>query len=263
MRISTFALLAAATFAGPALADNYTAPPTIPAGSSGAIQTNNGSGRLGSIAPGTGVATMLGNAVNTAGGATLSTWPETGNSVQFYPFIGPGPVSYSASGAFSITLTYCAPFTARDSIHIDNIYAYMTTGGGSTSVNFALYNDAIDANGRHYPQAPYNTATLAADTGSSNTLLTFPISSAIAIPAVRNWICFQAGDTTVRMDGVVNTTIFAWYTGVSSTASMFSTPFGPQSYTSTYGTFPTNTAAGTLVAETSLPAPWYRVYSNP
>ncbi len=262
MRTSIFALLAAATFAGPVLADNYTAPPTVPAGSSGAIQTNNGSGRLGSIAPGAGVATMLGNAVNTAGGATLSTWPETGGSVQFYPFIGPGPNTYAASGAFSITATYCAPFTARDSIHIDNIYAYMTTGGGSTSVNFALYNDAIDANGRHYPQAPYNTATQQADTGSAG-LLTFPISSAIAIPAGRNWICFQAGDTTVRMEAVGNSTLVAWYTGASSTGSMFATPFGPQSFTSTYGTFPTNSAAGTLVASTSMPFPWYRVYSNP
>lgn len=262
MRTPIFAFLAALLAVATAHADNYTAPPTIPAGSSGAIQTNNGSGRLGSIAPGTGVTTMLGNAVNTAGGAMLVAWPETGGSVQFYPFLE-GPITYSASGAFAITGTYCAPFTARDSIHIDNIYAYMTTGGGSTSVNFALYNDAIDANGRHYPQAPYNTATLAADTGSSNTLLTFPISSLIAIPAGQNWICFQAGDTTVRMEGVANTTLFAWYTGASSTGSMFATPFGPQSYTSTYGTFPTNTAAGTLVASTSMPAPWYRVYSNP
>ena len=164
MRTSIFALLAAASLAGPAFADNYTAPPTIPAGSSGAIQTNNGSGGLGSIAPGTGVATMLGNAVNTTGGAMLVAWPETGGSVQFYPLLE-GPVTYSASGAFSITLTYCAPFTARDSIHIDNIYAYMTTGGGSTSVNFALYNDAVDSNGRHYAQAPYNTATQAGGYG--------------------------------------------------------------------------------------------------
>ncbi len=221
MRTSIFALLAAAAFAGPALADNYTAPPMLVA------------------------------------------WPETGGSVQFYPFIGPGPIGYTTSGAFSITVTYCAPFTARDSIHIDNIYAYMTTGGGSTSVNFALYNDAVDSNGRHYPQAPYNTATQQVDTGSSNTLLTFPISSLTAIPAGQNWICFQAGDTTVRMDGVSDTTLFAWYTGVPTTASMFTTPFGPQSFTSTYGTFPTNTAAGTLVASTSMPAPWYRVYSNP
>ncbi len=193
---------------------------------------------------------------------TIVAWPETGGSVQFYPLLE-GPITYSASGAFSITLTYCAPFTARDSIHIDNIYAYMTTGGGSTSVNFALYKDAVDSNGRHYAQAPYNTATQQADTGSSNTLLTFPISSATAIPAGRNWICFQAGDTTVRMEGVGNSTLVAWYTGASSTGSMFATPFGPQSYTSTYGTFPTNTAAGTLVAVTSMPAPWERVYSNP
>ncbi len=261
MRTSIFALLTAATLVGPAHADNYSAPPTVPAGSSGAIQTNNGSGGLGSIAPGTGVSTMLGNAVNTAGGAMLAAWAEIGGSVQFYPLLE-GPIGYTASAAYSITGTYCAPFTARDSIHIDNLYAYMTTGSGGTSVNFALYNDAIDANGRHYPQAPYNTATPQADTGSPG-LLTFPISSLIAIPAGRNWICFQAGDTTVKMDGVSNTTLFAWYAGVPTTASMFTTPFGPQSFASTYGTFPTNTAAGSLVASTSMPAPWERVYSNP
>ncbi len=80
-----FALLAAAALAGPAFADNYTAPPTVPAGSSGAIQTNNGSGGLGSIAPGTGVSTMLGNAVNTAGGAIALAFPRTGGTVQWYP----------------------------------------------------------------------------------------------------------------------------------------------------------------------------------
>ena len=135
-----------------------------PAGSSGSIQTNNGAGGLGSITPGTNVSTMLGNATNTAGGATTLFFKHSGSDDQMYPFWD--VYSYSASSAYAAGTVYCGPFKQDESVHTDEIQVYIRTVGTSY-INLALYSDAVDAQGRHYPSSPYNpTTTPQADTAT-------------------------------------------------------------------------------------------------
>ncbi len=185
-------------------------------------------------------------------------WPESVGA--WYPII-PGAIGVSASGAYSATGTYCMPFDARDSIHIDEIEANMTTGVGSSGTNFAFYNDAVDTNGRHYPKAAYLTGTAQVDTGAA-AMQTYPMSTATAIPQGRNWLCFQAGDTTVRMDGISNSTVLEWYAGTQ--AASIPTPDGTITYSGgTYNTFQTNSAYGTTQVNSQMPFVKYHVYSNP
>ncbi len=234
-----------------------------PAGSSGSIQTNNGAGGLGSITPGTNVSTMLGNATNTAGGATTLFFKHSGSDDQMYPFWD--VYSYSASSAYAAGTVYCGPFKQDESVHTDEIQVYIRTVGTSY-INLALYSDAVDAQGRHYPSSPYNpTTTPQADTATG--MVTFPMSTSAPIPVGENWLCFQTDDTTVVMVGLppyISTLMRL--TGIPSGAGLTGNGFsgGIQTFASTYPNWPTNSAVGGTGTVTSeVPEAQYRVYSNP
>src|SRR5574337_1561367 len=156
-----------------------------PGGSSGQFQTNNGAGGFGGAA-GTGSGTKVATATAAGTSGNCAKWDASGNvadagaacgsaspspvtgSIQYYPV---WPQMATGSGAAPSTTTqYCAPFMLASAQHWDQVSVYMTTGAGSTGIQIALYSDATDANGRHYPATVLANSATIADTGSAGNL---------------------------------------------------------------------------------------------
>ena len=126
------------------------------AGSSGSIQTNNGSGNLGALTPGTGVATAMGNTLNAAGGlvgysalgsgafASAYSLPTATNSVL--GGVKPdGTTVTNTAGAISVTYGTAANTAAQG--NDGRITGALQTSSLGTGVATALGNTAGAAGG--------------------------------------------------------------------------------------------------------------------
>ena len=230
---------------------NYSGSALSLAGSSGAIQTNNGSGNFGSIAPGTNVATALANNTEATGSfvrqngaittGNLTQWsasgaqdsgivaanvgpapvPASGNQTQLYP-LWSGVTVTTGAVAPSQNIARCQPFYAAVAYHADLVEIDNTTGG-TGPINFALYTDALDSTSkRHQPQALITNPNVTIPaTISFQTAALGVAGTGVAVPQGLNWACIN--DTTaadaVRWTSIPATSSVISYLVGSTTAT--------------------------------------------
>ncbi len=245
-----------ATFAdatGQRLQDGGAAPPVFTlSGSSGYIETNNGSGNFGSLAPtgnGTYAATSTGAGTNgnivkidangnhidsgvaiaVLGASAQPVTTPTHDDAQYYNLF-PYGVGAADTQAPSQNVARCTPFLAPGGVasHIDQVAMTVSTLG-TGPLYYAFYTDAIDATtNRHQPQT-FITNSSGSFTVTSAATVTGAVGqggTGVAIPVGLNWFCTNdsnSNDAVRFISFPVNNTSVAGLIGSSTAANVVST----------------------------------------
>jgi hypothetical protein len=152
-----------------------------PAGTSGQLQTNNGSGGLG--------------AANLAD----AFFPTYVTGLWYVPYSS--TAANTSSGALAATTAYCTLglIGGSPSVTIKSLSVRIATSG-STNVQLAIYNNSSTAAGYEPGTLVINSASVANTAGSGNT--TNVSITPTALTAGFYWFCVQSNDTTFRMTTV-------------------------------------------------------------
>ena len=249
-----------------------------------ATSTINGSATL-TLASGQGITSLTSDGTNytavtgktTAVGATISGTPTTGdcaqwasstsvggasvagcgfvsqtaNDASYYPFLDRQTVAVGA--AVGAGKAVCSPFYFRTAAHIDVVQVGTTTAGTSNT-QLAIYNDSINAGGRHQPGTNNAHSSDIVNTATAPAVLSWTGTS-IAVPAGLNWVCENSNDGTVVFYAYSAASAFISSLIGSTTAShvIGTGHIVGLSVSETYGTWPDFTSSSFTDVVTALP----------